>query len=154
VVARIRLLVVLLGLGLVASGCQQADRPAGGSPVRETARPVAGPNRTKAIDMVDVAFQPSRVSLKAHETVRFLFHNWGNDIHEAFIGDERAQRRHERLRALRRRTLPGGSNAVQVSPGGVGELTYTFSQPGPLLIGCHERGHYAAGMKITVTVVP
>ena len=32
------------------------------------------------------------------------------------------------------------------------ELTHTFVQPGQTLAGCHVAGHYAVGMKATITV--
>ncbi|MEO7428152.1 MAG: hypothetical protein ABIY48_02095 [Acidimicrobiales bacterium] len=33
-----------------------------------------------------------------------------------------------------------------------GELTHTFDDTGTLEIGCHQAGHYARGMKLTITV--
>jgi uncharacterized cupredoxin-like copper-binding protein len=41
---------------------------------------------------------------------------------------------------------------ITVQPGKTGRLTHTFDQPGTLEIGCHEPGHYAAGMKVKITV--
>ena len=38
------------------------------------------------------------------------------------------------------------------SPGATGELVYTFTRPGTVLIGCHEPGHYALGMRAVITV--
>ncbi len=46
----------------------------------------------------------------------------------------------------------GDSNAITVKPGKTGSLTYTFDKAGETIIGCHENGHYDAGMKIAVTV--
>lgn len=31
-------------------------------------------------------------------------------------------------------------------------LTRTFTEAGTLVIGCHQPGHYAAGMKATLTI--
>ena len=45
-----------------------------------------------------------------------------------------------------------GEAAVEVAPGETATLVYTFDEPGTLLIGCHVPGHYAAGMKGTITV--
>ncbi len=46
-----------------------------------------------------------------------------------------------------------GSNAVSVRPGKSATLTYTFdNKPGPVLIGCHQPGHYTGGMKAAVNV--
>jgi uncharacterized cupredoxin-like copper-binding protein len=46
----------------------------------------------------------------------------------------------------------GGDNVVTVQPGASQTLVYHFPQPGPLITGCHEPGHYAAGMRADVTV--
>ena len=54
-----------------------------------------GATRTVRIDMVDIAFSPKDVDVKADETVRFVFTNKGNLKHDAFLGDEAAQQAHE-----------------------------------------------------------
>jgi uncharacterized cupredoxin-like copper-binding protein len=45
-----------------------------------------------------------------------------------------------------------GEAAVTVQPGAAGQLSYTFTEPGTYEVGCHQPGHYGAGMKIEVTV--
>ncbi len=49
---------------------------------------------------------------------------------------------------------PGMSSAnmVSVEPGASGEITFTFNKAGTLLMGCHEPGHYAAGMVGTINI--
>jgi len=42
--------------------------------------------------------------------------------------------------------------SIFVAPGATGELVYTFTRPGTVLIGCHEPGHYALGMRAVITV--
>jgi len=42
--------------------------------------------------------------------------------------------------------------AVQIPAGQTATLVYTFSKPGTLIYGCHVSGHYAAGMRGTITV--
>lgn len=46
-----------------------------------------------------------------------------------------------------------GDVGISVDPGRTQSFEYTFGAPGELLAGCHEPGHYDAGMvaKITVT---
>lgn len=44
------------------------------------------------------------------------------------------------------------SKMLTLDPGKKGELTYTFDQPGSFLIGCHQPGHYEAGMRVAITV--
>ena len=45
-----------------------------------------------------------------------------------------------------------GSNAVSVKPGKSASITYTFDEPGQILIGCHQPGHYTGGMKASVNI--
>lgn len=47
----------------------------------------------------------------------------------------------------------GHDNALSVEPGDTGSLTMTFASAGSIVIGCHEPGHYDAGMKAKLTVV-
>jgi uncharacterized cupredoxin-like copper-binding protein len=42
--------------------------------------------------------------------------------------------------------------AISLEPGESGEITYTFEDSGTIEIGCHEPGHYDAGMIVDVTV--
>ena len=117
--------------------------------------------RTVNIDMRDIEFSPDQVNVEAGETVRFVFHNKGAVTHDAFIGDEAAQDDHE----MEMREMggmgegedgghdpAGGEGGVTVMPGETGEVTHTFAEGDDLLIGCHEAGHYDAGMRIMVTV--
>ena len=117
-------------------------------------------SRTVDVDMVDIAFKPATFAAQPGERVRFVFHNRGAVPHDAFIGDAAAQGEHER--AMRggnegsdsAHGLHGGgmSDAITVDPGQSGELTYTFDRTATVEIGCHQPGHYAAGMKLAVRV--
>lgn len=112
----------------------------------------AGDARTVEVEMRDIAFAPTAVDVRAGEKVRFLFKNTGQVTHDAFIGDPAAQDEHEK----EMRGDHGGhgkeANAVTVKPGTTASLTYTFSSPGPVLIGCHQPGHYTGGMKADVNI--
>lgn len=109
-------------------------------------------DRTVEIEMVDIAFKPNQLSVKAGETIRFVFPNRGEIEHEAVIGDEEAQAAHKE--GVHGGGYGGSKQAprVEVFPGETGELTHTFEKPGQLLIGCHEPGHYDAGMRVDITV--
>lgn len=52
------------------------------------------------------------------------------------------------------RTHPGmnAPNVVSVEAGATGEVTYSLAKPAHLVIGCHEVGHYEAGMYATLDV--
>jgi uncharacterized cupredoxin-like copper-binding protein len=119
----------------------------------------AAATRTVDIDMVDIAYEPKAVSPQRGERIEFVFHNKGKIPHDAFIGDTSAQADHEKdMSADKDGSMTGGhgmgqnATAITVDAGQIGRLTYTFDQPGTIEIGCHQPGHYAAGMKVAVTV--
>ena len=110
------------------------------------------PTATFEIDMTDIAYAPKTLSVPAGR-VTFVFHNRGEVVHDAFLGDDAAQKDHEAEMA------EGGDAhhhedpaAVTVEPGGTGRITHVFAPDDRLLIGCHQPGHYAAGMRITINV--
>ena len=102
--------------------------------------------------MKEFAYDPPSVDVKAGETVKFVFHNAGQILHDAFIGDEAAQAEHEKEMRENSSMKHEGMDAIKVVPGKTGEPTHTFKAGDALIIGCHETGHYGAGMKMTVTV--
>lgn len=119
---------------------------------------------TVEITMVDIAFEPNSITVKPGDTVEFIFENRGQIAHDAFIGDSAAQAEHER--EMRQDDSGSGdgdqmaghdksaddAEALTVQPGKTGRLTHTFDRAGTFEIGCHQLGHYAAGMKVAVTV--
>ena len=142
--APVRGLVVLLlatALGACAGGDTSSD---------------AKPGRTVDIEMSDIAFSPSELSVREGETIRFVFRNAGATQHDAFFGNEREQREHEAaMRSSGKGESHHGDSAdsgVTVQPGKTADHVVTFDSKGTQIIGCHEPGHYAEGMKVTVTV--
>lgn len=115
-------------------------------------------DRTVEVTMKDILFEPKTVTVKKGETVRFVFRNSGQLDHDAFIGDTKAQQDHEE--DMRKGDKDGGHDdghgddekAVTVVPGKTAELTHTFDKVGTMEIGCHQAGHYEAGMKVTIEV--
>jgi uncharacterized cupredoxin-like copper-binding protein len=115
----------------------------------------AAPGATSRVNVVmrDIAYVPDKADVKKGSTVTFAFKNDGQVAHDAFIGDVKAQASHEaEMRSGNGAHGMVDANSITVEPGKAGELNYTFNDAGTLIIGCHEPGHYDAGMKITVTV--
>ena len=110
------------------------------------------------VAMTDMAFTPTVVAVNAGETVRFRFRNDGQAIHEAVIGDAAFQQEHaDEMAAMGSSgNMHHGTSdepaPLVVQPGETGELTYTASSAGSLLIGCHQPGHWEAGMKASIDV--
>ncbi len=97
-------------------------------------------------------FAPDSITVKAGEEVTFLVKNEGVIVHEFFVGTDEEQVDHAAEMAAGGMSH-GHDNALSLKAGERGSLTMTFAQAGSLLIGCHEPGHYDAGMKATLTVV-
>ncbi|MGC1513046.1 MAG: cupredoxin domain-containing protein [Acidimicrobiales bacterium] len=147
-----RLAVAALAVGaLTLAACGDDD---------DTTAGTASSTRTVEIDMRDIEFSPDQVDVQEGETVRFVFHNKGAVNHDAFIGDEAAQDGHE----MEMREMGGmgdddgghdpmgDEGGITVMPGETGEITHTFAKGDDLLIGCHEEGHYGAGMRMMINV--
>jgi uncharacterized cupredoxin-like copper-binding protein len=139
-----------LALFTAACGSGESDGRSAGSDGRA---------RRIEVAMVDIAFKHKTVlAVTQGEEVQFTFTNEGNLRHEAYFGTPEDQADHEKAMA------EGGSrsgghgahgsdnNRITVEPGKTGDLTYRFEEAGTYEIGCHEPGHYAAGMRITVKV--
>ncbi len=106
---------------------------------------------TVEVAMEDIKFDTTTLTVTAGETIDFRFTNTGKIAHDAFIGDAAAQMEHE-VEMSDASAHPMEEAAIVLQPGESGELSYTFDLPGTYQIGCHQPGHYAAGMKIQVTV--
>lgn len=107
----------------------------------------------------ELVFDPAEVTVAAGETVTFSITNEGDLLHDFVIGDEAAQQEHAEAMAAMDEAMGsegeehGGANAVSAPPGETVDLTWTFhGETEGLLYGCHEPGHYAAGMVGTIVV--
>ena len=106
-----------------------------------------------AVTMTDaMRFEPGAMTAKAGEPITFVVKNTGVIVHEFFVGTEAEQVEHAAEMAMGEMSH-GHDNALSVEPGKTDSLTMTFAKAGPLLVGCHEPGHYNAGMKAILTVV-
>ena len=102
----------------------------------------------------DFTFDPAAVDVAAGETVTFRVTNVGQLDHDLTLGDAEAQQTHAEQMAEMDGTDHGSAepNAMTIPPGETVETTWTFTQPGEILIGCHVPGHYESGMRGTVTI--
>lgn len=113
----------------------------------------AGASRFVDVVMRDIGYSPTAVDVGTGETVTFVLHNSGTVVHDAFLGDEAAQAKHEReMSGSAMGEMNGHDSDTTVQPGQIATLTHTFTRAGSTIIGCHEPGHYKAGMRLTVRV--
>ena len=99
----------------------------------------------------ELRYEPADINVTAGETVRFNVTNDGAAVHEFLIGDEAAQAKFAAEMAAG--DSHGHTDAgVTVAPGESETFEYTFEEPGELLVGCHEPGHYEAGMVASINI--
>lgn len=108
--------------------------------------------RTVEVEMRDNEYSPTTVDVDAGETVRFVFTNTGKVTHEAYVGDPAAQAEHADEMESMGGMDHGDDDTLVVEPGETGELTYTFDEPGEIQIGCHQPGHFEAGMVLDIVI--
>jgi uncharacterized cupredoxin-like copper-binding protein len=138
---------------------------------------VAKPNGDHVVEitMKDQRFEPARVEIKAGAEIVFRFTNRGTALHEAYIGTTAQQQAHEHemttnggsmgtsmsatpttdmssMSSTSMSGMHGTGTVVEVKPGKSGELRYMTAKAGTLLIGCHQPGHWKAGMQATIKV--
>jgi Cu+-exporting ATPase len=142
----------LVGIALVALAIGAA---ALAFSLRAGAPDARQPDRSIAIGANDqLRFSPDAVTVHVGETVAFTVTNTGFVPHEFVVGDAAVQQEHEQEMASGGGMAMGTSFpfAVDIPAGQAATLVYTFDKPGILYYGCHVPGHYAAGMRGTITV--
>lgn len=111
-------------------------------------------DRTVDVKLLDeLRFDPAEIDVEVGETVTFVVTNDGQAPHEFVLGGEDVQDEHEMEMADMGGGLPMDEpNAIALSAGETKSLTWTFTEPGQILYGCHVPGHYLGGMVGTITV--
>jgi uncharacterized cupredoxin-like copper-binding protein len=94
-------------------------------------------------------FVPDHFEFAAGTTVTFVVENRDPIDHEFLIGDEEVQQAHEDGTEKHHGAKPG---EISVPAGKTRTTTYTFDEPGTLLIGCHLPTHYDYGMRGDIEV--
>ncbi len=141
----------VLLLLLAACGAGSGPGQASASPLHVTA---VGPHVVEIQMTDDLRFVPDRMVVDAGQTVKFLATNRSSVEHELFIADAAAQDQHEaEMQAGADANMHFRPDDMVLMPGRSNQLIYTFDKPGELIFGCHQLGHYLAGMRGTIEVV-
>ncbi|MBA2719770.1 MAG: hypothetical protein H0U52_11110 [Chloroflexi bacterium] len=153
-------IVMVLNGGQHGPGMHTGMSDATGRPCsaagRGTGDPAVADQAARSIDIIandSLTVAPYSVSVAAGETVTFVVTNAGRNVHEFTVGDEAMQREHAdamaHMPAAMSHELP---NSIALQPGDPKRLTWRFGQAGSLVFGCHEPGHYDAGMHDSISV--
>ena len=104
-----------------------------------------------AVVMTDaMRFEPGVITIAAGDEVTFVVQNAGVIPHEFFVGSNDEQEHHAEEMASD--DAHSHDDALRLEAGETGRMTMSFPEPATLLIGCHEPGHYDAGMVGTLRV--
>lgn len=139
----VRILIVFVALAVTACGQGTDDTITHAS----TAADAGIADRVIELKTTDdLRFEPSDLTVAAGETITFRLINDGALMHDFTLGDEETQIEHEAEMSDMGAMAHDEPNVAIIPPGETVELTWTFSETGTVLIGCHQPGHYAAGM--------
>jgi uncharacterized cupredoxin-like copper-binding protein len=129
--------VILAGAGIAAAG----------GPSDTVAPPMV---RTVHIRIHFSRFNPGGIDVEPGQTIRFVVENTDPIDHEFIVGDEGVQQAHEAGTEAHHAPRSG---EISVPAEQTVVTTVTFSDgPGSSLFGCHLPGHYAYGMRGTISI--
>ena len=150
---KLRHLALAPALAIFVAACSGGG--ATSSPPGATSSPAASSSdSTQTIEVTltdDLRMEPAEITVKVSQPVTFKVTDTGATDHEFYLGDEAAQAEQEQVMQSGE-MVHGTPEGISLKPGETKELTYTFSEAGQTLAGCHFAGHYAGGMKATITV--
>lgn len=110
--------------------------------------------RTITFHMSDkMRFDPSQITVKQGETIRFVARNNGQVMHEMVIGTMKDLKEH----AEQMKKFPDMEHdepyMTHVAPGKSGQIIWQFTKAGEFDFACLIAGHFDAGMVGKVRVV-
>jgi len=120
--------------------------------------PADASEATRVIEITtndNFSFDPDALTVKAGEVITFRVTNHGQIPHDFTLGDAATQDEHEeemQNMAGSDGMGMGDPNAFALEPGETKEMTWRMTDAGEILMGCHQPGHYAAGMRGTIAI--
>ena len=97
-------------------------------------------------------YEPSSITVKAGETIRFVHRNIGKVMHEMVIGTRKDLEEHAQLM----RKQPGMEHdepyMTHVAAGKRAQMVWQFNRVGDFEFACLIPGHFEAGMRGTIKV--
>ncbi|MBL8388021.1 MAG: cupredoxin family protein [Hydrogenophaga sp.] len=149
----------LLPLSALAHG-DAHPRPADAEVVREQMPwgiAAAPAEATRRIDIRmgdDMRFTPSHIEVREGETVHLRIANRGKVLHELVLGTREALMAHAEMMKKHPNMQHDEPYMAHVPSRRRGEITWTFNRPGDFEFACLIPGHFEAGMRGTLRVLP
>jgi uncharacterized cupredoxin-like copper-binding protein len=105
------------------------------------------------VEMSDrMRFEPSSLTVKRGETIRFVVRNRGATLHEMVLGTPRELAEHAALMRKFPDMEHDAPYMAHVKPGETGEIAWRFNRAGTFQFACLVAGHFEAGMTGVITV--
>lgn len=147
------LVAAIAGVAL-ASGIHSADHSHGDSAIGMPGA-ISRVNRTVPLVMNDeMRFIPAHIIVKQGETVRFRLKNTGKMDHEFVLGTEEELIKHKQLMEELPEMEHEDPNMITVAPGETGAIVWHFTRKGKVNFACLLPGHFDAGMRGSIKVLP
>lgn len=113
--------------------------------------------RKVIITLRDMSFEPSELTVKKGESIRFVITNTSAIDHDFTLGDEATQIEHRKEMAAMTDMSAAHHHrhhayAMLVPAGETRVLIWTFSRPGEFEYDCNMPGHFEAGMRGRIKV--
>jgi len=150
---------LILALTLTVAACGQENNETTTPETTESEFAFGSPadaadaDRVIEIQTTDaLIFEPADITVAPGETVTFRLSNDGAVVHDFTLGDQATQDQHEAEMSEMNGMAHDEPNVTTIPAGETVELTWTFGNEGTVLVGCHQPGHYAAGMTGQITV--
>jgi len=144
-----------------AHGKQPHGHQSHGGPVIKEQKPwgiAAEPreaSRTIEILMTDdMRFSPSHIEVREGETLRLRAVNRGQVMHEIVIGTRNELEQHAEMMRKHPNMEHDEPYMAHVEPGQRDDIVWTFNRPGDFEFACLIPGHFEAGMRGTLRVIP
>ena len=110
--------------------------------------------RTVRFTMSDkMRFDPSHITVRQDETIRFVVRNNGKLMHEMVFGTPQELREHAELMKKFPDMEHDEPYMTHVAPGKTEEIIWQFTKAGEFDFACLIAGHFDAGMMGKVTVI-
>ncbi len=118
------------------------------------------------IDAAAVRYEPRTITVTVGQPVVLRITNTSTIDHEALLGDDKVQKAHaaemKDAEAMGHDMASHGTTTkakpgegfVTIAPKKTAEIRTTFTKVGRTILGCHLKGHYEGGMRLTVIVKP
>ena len=146
---RYRLVAVAMMLVLGACGGDDGEEVG-------TAGDAATAARTVEVRALDTRkYEPTEIRVQPGETVTIRVTNTATSLHEFYLGSEKQHDDHEKEMAAMgdaEMKMADAADRIFMEAGETKQVTWTFPESGSVIYGCHMPGHFAQGMRGTVTV--